>query len=77
MTEHAGTEHTGPTITLVLQPTGGTRKIPRPKTVRQLLEKLDIRQATALVIRGEELLTHDRRIDAGDTIIVRSVVSRG
>lgn len=65
------------TITLVLEPAGGTRTMPRPKTARQLLEKLDIRQTTALVIRDGELLTPDRRIDAGDTITVRSVVSRG
>ena len=69
--------HPPATITLVLEPTGGTREIPRPKTVTQLLNKLGIRQGTALVIRDGELLTPDRRIETGDTVTVRSVVSRG
>ena len=65
------------TITLVLEPTGGTKERPRPKTAQQLLNQLGIRQCTALVIRGGELLTPDRRIEPGDTVTVRSVVSRG
>ena len=73
----AMTEYAPATITLILQPTGGTQVIPRPKTVRQLLNKLDIRPTTALVIRGKELLTPDRRIETGETIIVRSVISSG
>ncbi len=64
------------TITVVLEPTGGPREIPRPKTVAQLLNRLAVRQGTALVIRDGELLTPDRRIEPGDTITVRSVVSR-
>lgn len=69
--------HPPATITVILEPTGGTKEIPRPKTVTQLLNKLGVRQGTALVIRDKELLTQDRRIEAGDTITVRSVVSRG
>ena len=65
------------TITVVLEPTGGTREIPRPKTATQLCNRLKIRQGTALVIRNSELLTPDRRIEIGDVITVRSVVSRG
>ena len=65
------------TITVVLEPTGGTREIPRPKTVTQLLNRLGVRQGTALVIREGELLTPDRRIATGETVTVRSVVSRG
>ena len=34
-------------------------------------------EETALVIRGDELLTIDRHISAGDTITVQSVVSVG
>ncbi|SBW05000.1 conserved hypothetical protein [uncultured delta proteobacterium] len=64
-------------ITVILEPTGGTKEIPRPKTVSQLLARLEIRQGTALVIREGELLTPDRRIETGDTVTVRSVVSRG
>ena len=65
------------TITVVLEPTGGTREIPRPKTVTQLCNRLEIRQGTALIIREGELLTPDRHIEIGDVITVRSVVSRG
>ena len=65
------------TITVVLEPTGGTKEIPRPKTVTQLCNRLDIRRGTALIIRNGELLTPDRQIETGDTITIRSVVSRG
>ena len=64
-------------ITVILEPTGGKKEIARPKTVSQLLGQLGIRQGTALVIREGELLTPDRRIETGETITVRSVVSRG
>lgn len=64
-------------ITVILEPTGGTREIPRPKTVTQLLNRLEIRPGTALVIRNGELLTPDRRIETGDTITIRTVMSRG
>lgn len=66
-----------PRITVTLEPAGGTREMPRPKTVYQLLERLQIRQGTALVIREGELLTPDRHIETGESITVRSVVSRG
>lgn len=66
-----------PIVTVVLEPAGETREIPRPKTVAQLLAKLGQRPTATLVIREGELLTPDRRVEVGDTIIVRSVVSRG
>ena len=65
------------TITVILEPDGGTRVMERPKTVTQLLNRLAVRQGTALVIRDGELLTPDRRVEKGDTVIVRTVVSRG
>ena len=71
------TDHPPATITLVLEPVGGARTMPRPKTVTQLLGLLGIRKGQALVIRDGELLTPDRRIDPGDAIIVRTVVSSG
>ena len=77
MTENNGPPYPPATITLVREPTGGVSTIPRPKTVTQLLNRLEIRQGTALVIRNGELLTPDRRIETGDTITVRSVMSRG
>ena len=69
--------HIAPTICVALEPQGKILTIPRPKTVLQLLDKLGIRQGTALVIRDGGLLTHDREIRPGDAITIRSVVSRG
>ena len=77
MTEESLGRHAPATITVVLEPTGGTREMPRPKTVAQLLNRLGVRAGTALVVRNGELLTHDRQIKPGDAITVRSVVSRG
>lgn len=65
------------TITVLLEPECVTKDIPRPKTVTQLLNKLGIRQGEALVARNGELLTPDRRIETGDSILVRKVISRG
>ena len=67
----------GPTITLTMQPTGGTKIVPRPKTVRQLLDRLGLLEETALVIRDGSLLTPDLGIQPGDHITVRSITSRG
>ncbi len=67
----------GPTITLTMQPTGGTKTVPRPKTVRQLLDRLGFLEETALVIRDGSLLTPDLSIQPDDHITVRSIVSRG
>ena len=75
--EESSTDRAPATITLVLEPEGKTAAFPRPKTVTQLLNKLGVKQCTALVIREGELLTPDRRIEIGDTITVRGVVSRG
>ncbi len=66
-----------PTITLTRQPTGGTEVIPRPKTVRQLLDRLGFLEETALVIRDGTLLTPDLAILPDDHITVRSITSRG
>lgn len=65
------------TITVRVQPQEKTLILPRPKTARQLLAALDLREETALVAREGELLTPDRRIYTGDTLLVRTVVSSG
>ena len=65
------------TILLTLEPRGGTRAVPRPKTAGQLLASLGMLEETALVIRDGALLTPDRAIQAGDAITVRTVVSMG
>ena len=64
-------------ITVNMEPKGSTLTFPRINTVLQLLGKLDLRVNDALVIRGGELLTPDRRLHYGDTITVRQVMSRG
>ena len=64
-------------ITLLLQPEGKETAVPRPKTVLQLLKRLDIRPGTALVIREGGLLTPDRAIMPGEHITVRLVTSSG
>lgn len=77
MKETFSEQYPNPTITVTLEPVGGTRDIPRPKTVAQLCNRLGIRQGTALIIRNGELLTPDRHIETGDVITVASVVSQG
>jgi len=48
-----------------------------PKTVRGLLEHLDIVPESVLVIRGNDLLTRDRSLSSDDTIELRPVISGG
>lgn len=69
--------HSFPTITLEMQPGGCISTIERPKTVRQLLDRLGYLEETALVIRDGTLLTPDLAIQPNDSIIVREVTSRG
>ncbi|MDL2207335.1 hypothetical protein LJB82_01260 [Desulfovibrio sp. OttesenSCG-928-M16] len=64
-------------VTVCLQPAGHSFTMPRPKTVRQLLERLGLRQDAALIIRDGGLLTPDRRIEADDSLVVRVVTSSG
>lgn len=70
-------EKTPPTITVRIQPEEEVVVMPRVKTVLQLLNKLEIRPSTALVARDGELLTPDRNIFTGDSLLVRKVTSRG
>lgn len=71
-------EHYAPKeITVLLQPEGQERAMPRPKTVLQLLHRLNIRPGAALVIREGELLTPDCAILPGQHITVRLVTSSG
>lgn len=66
-----------PEITVLLQPGDRQITMPRPKTVQQLLRKLEIKRCTALVIRDGILLTEDRAILPGDSITIRLVTSSG
>jgi sulfur carrier protein len=64
-------------ITVRLEPEGIEKTLEQPNTALQLLNRLGIRPAGALVIRGEELLTPDRKLRHGDQVTVRLVGSRG
>jgi len=64
-------------ITVHLEPEGQTLTFDTLNTVLQLLHKVGKRQSQALVIRGDELLTQDRKLRYGDVLLVRSVTSRG
>lgn len=69
------------TITLRLEPENQTIEAPRPKTVLQLLHRLNMRPTSCLVIRDKDgersLLTPDLKIERGDVITVRKVTSSG
>jgi sulfur carrier protein len=45
--------------------------------VRELLARLEIVPESVLVIRGNELLTRSDRLEDGDTIELRPVISGG
>ena len=68
-----------PNITVHLQPEEQFLEIPRHKvkTVKRLLLYLGIRECTALVARGRELLTPDRAVEPHDRLLVRKVTSSG
>ena len=68
-----------PNITVLLQPEETILEIPRHKVknVKRLLLYLGIRECTALVARGRELLTPDRAILPHDSLLVRKVTSSG
>jgi len=64
-------------ITVLFEPEGEQKTFPRLNTALQLLQKLGIKPTDALLIRGDELLTPDRRLHPGDHITIRFVASRG
>lgn len=64
-------------ITVTFEPENKVKELPRPRSVTQLLNRLNLKPTEVLVIRDGGLLTPDREILPGDAITVRSVVSRG
>ncbi|MFP4071691.1 MAG: hypothetical protein ACLFTB_06545 [Desulfovibrionales bacterium] len=64
-------------VEIHLEPDEKTVQFDRLNTVLQLLNKLNLRPTSALIIRDGELLTPDQRIHSGDRITVRQVTSRG
>ena len=60
-----------------LNPQGRQLDVDGVSRVEDLLRRLDILPGTVLVIRGDQLLTDDARLDTGDDIELRAVVSGG
>lgn len=60
-----------------LEPGGETLSIRKANTVLQLLNQLKLKPTRALVIRDGRLLTPDLPLAHGDSLIVRTVGSRG
>lgn len=62
---------------MCLNPQGRQLDVDGVSRVEDLLRRLDILPGTVLVIRGDQLLTDDARLNASDEIELRSVVSGG
>jgi sulfur carrier protein ThiS len=51
--------------------------VPGPKRVRELLEHLRLNPETVLVIRDADLLTREEKLEDGDEVEIRPVISGG
>jgi sulfur carrier protein len=51
--------------------------VPAPKTVAQLLTRLDVVPESVLVIRNDTLVTGDERLQDDDVVEIRPVMSGG
>ena len=51
--------------------------VPAPKTVAQLLTRLDVVAESVLVIRNDTLVTGDERLQDDDVVEIRPVMSGG
>ena len=51
--------------------------VPAPKTVAQLLTRLDVVPESVLVIRNDTLVTGDERLQDDDLVDIRPVMSGG
>ncbi len=64
-------------ITVNLEPDGKVIELSNTRSVHAVLNKLQLRFTMAIVVRDGELLTPDRKLDNGDTLMVRKVTSAG
>ncbi len=64
-------------ITVNLEPDGKVIELTNTRSVLAVLNKLKLRPTMAIVARGDELLTADRMLKNGDTLLVRKVTSAG
>ena len=54
-----------------------TEKISFSGTVKELLSKLEINPETVLVVRNDEVITEDEKLDDQDSLDILSVISGG
>jgi sulfur carrier protein len=52
-------------------------ELPAPRTVEQLLQRLEVVPESVLVIRNDTLVTRDEALDERDVVEIRPVVSGG
>jgi sulfur carrier protein ThiS len=52
-------------------------ELPAPRTVEQLLQRLEVVPESVLVIRNDTLVTRDEALDEHDVVEIRPVVSGG
>lgn len=64
-------------VTVTLEPGNKVISMVRPRSVIQLLNRLNLKPGQVLVIRDGGLLTPDREIMPGDQITLRNVTSAG
>ncbi|MDD3313560.1 hypothetical protein [Pseudodesulfovibrio sp.] len=64
-------------ITVNLEPDGKVLELHDIRSVVGLLNKLGMRHTMAIIARGGELLTPDRKLSHGDVVLVRKVTSAG
>ena len=64
-------------IIVSVEPDNKTLTFQRHNTVLMLQKALGLRVNDALIIRGDQLLTPDSRLNDGDEIRVRKVMSTG
>lgn len=64
-------------VTVHLEPDGKVVELANTKSVLAVLNRLQLRSTMAIVVRDGELLTSDRKLHNGDTLMVRKVTSAG
>lgn len=64
-------------VTVQLEPDGKVIEMPNARSVLAVLNRLKLRATMAIVVRDGELLTSDRKLRNGDTVMVRKVTSAG
>jgi sulfur carrier protein len=62
---------------VLLQHPKRENEIKGPKTVGQLLKRLNLLPEAVLVLRGDELITEDEALKENDMIEIRPVISGG